>query len=923
MKPFKTFVASLLLLLSISAHSQQESTVIIARNNGFVGAAAPAHVFINYEYMGKLKNDNYIQYTTTDDRVDIAVISSLGICKAISIPLLKQQNNYINVNLAKTYFLKLVTHDEELKSKVMNRTVGTELLVAESSEKSKMLDKHRKKLDKAYGADKVERMEIADLGVYASMYTKNPTAGNTTNTAATTSENPTTKITTLAKVTPATSVNEKVKTVPKEKGEASAIGVEEIYKNYFKYIDPNGKVKSLKSLTRTESISSVTKTNEMEMQNAMISVNFKTKDGKVVSIMKMPTANSKTVFDGSGGYTELSSGFKMDLTPELIQTFKNVDYNFFVEQTIHQDAVVSIKEYEGKKVYSVQYSYTVSGTDMNMEDFYDTNTFEKVLSIQKSVTNGQTYLTTVAYQDYQDFDGIKFPGTQITELNQATLQLKSISQLAYTFNESYTTYANQPLEKAAASLAAVPDAKMSFSDVNLNTVAVASTPVITAETEEELRNSDIFDQLNKREQAHQLVLVKQKELGSSAPAGFSTNTAITVETHGEKERVSRIEQANAGTLKYRRSSLYTLMIDDNTREHYNVIKDAFGNTELSDKFNNHNIGPYLIPAHSKSGEDDQTQLIEDYLNANGVARNLVAKWFNRDANGFFNMNLIAERGQYNASEIDIKVAQSSIRGKAQLSDAGRELINNTFVIVYDYKYTNKAEQAKKRKGWLNAVTTVASFVPGADQVSSISTVAGVASDVVGKGYFVRTRSYLYRLVWNDEIANEFYTTLWIDENNNDEAKKAAFDTTNLFKLEFVGDEYSRNNLQSTIFSSKSSEQLIEIATTKAVDKNIGKLQRNYEEFRVKTPLLSTEPIAAKIGLKEDIDKKDKFEVLEQVLNEDGTTSYERVAIIKVDKAHIWDNTFLSEETAETTEPYTVFKGNNQKLAPGMLIRQIN
>ena len=102
-----------------------------------------------------------------------------------------------------------------------------------------------------------------------------------------------------------------------------------------------------------------------------------------------------------------------------------------------------------------------------------------------------------------------------------------------------------------------------------------------------------------------------------------------------------------------------------------------------------------------------------------------------------------------------------------------------------------------------------------------------------------------------------------------------------------------------------------------------KPQANYEEFRVKTPLLSTEPIAAKIGLKEDIDKKDKFEVLEQVLNEDGTTSYERVAIIKVDKAHIWDNTFLSEETAETTEPYTVFKGNNQKLAPGMLIRQIN
>ena len=211
-----------------------------------------------------------------------------------------------------------------------------------------------------------------------------------------------------------------------------------------------------------------------------------------------------------------------------------------------------------------------------------------------------------------------------------------------------------------------------------------------------------------------------------------------------------------------------------------------------------------------------------------------------------------------------------------------------------------------------------------DNISDVATVAEIGSDIVGKGYFVRTNSYLYRLVWNDEIASEFYNDLWMDESNYDPERKKAFDRSDLFKLEYVGSEISRNNLQSTIFSSKSNEELIEIATIKAVDKNIGKLQRSYEEFRVKTPLLSIDPLAAKIGLKEDLEKNDKFEVLEQVLNEDGTTYYDRVGVIKVDGKHIWDNTYLADEVdGNQDEPYTLFKGNTKKLAPGMLIRQIN
>ena len=210
----------------------------------------------------------------------------------------------------------------------------------------------------------------------------------------------------------------------------------------------------------------------------------------------------------------------------------------------------------------------------------------------------------------------------------------------------------------------------------------------------------------------------------------------------------------------------------------------------------------------------------------------------------------------------------------------------------------QTKRKQQRKGFLNAIASVASFIPGADDIASVAQTAKLASDVIGKGYYVRTTTYLYKLVWDDETADNFYSNYWVDASNPDSKRSDAFDKTSMFKLKYVGSEVSRNNLQSTIFTTKSNDQLIEIATIRAVDKNIGKLQRTFEEFRVKTPLLSGDPISAKIGTKEGIEKGDKFEVLEQMMDEDGITSYKRVGVIKVDKNNIWDNLYLSDEAKE-------------------------
>ena len=726
----------------------------------------------------------------------------------------------------------------------------------------------------------------------------------------------------------------------------SDLSVSEIYSKHLAYIDPGNITPMLSSITRIDATSSLMNSEFSGISSSTTTnstmANFRDNLGRIASVMKMENMNTKTIFDGSNGYTEmdLMGGSRTEMTEELKAMYKVPDMDLLVrERRIPEGAGASLVSVSGRNLYGVSYVLNASYGDTEVTEYYDASTFEKSFMVTKAnLSNGTNTTSIQEFTDYQDFDGLKqhsrsYMATTST-FTQGSSVIATETNHSYKLNESFSSYRDGGLSELSSTLPAIPSGSVSSTSIASAIGGTSSSSAAVPDQDsaqiaaelasvENLEESEYFKSLNLRERAYQLSLRAEKLAGtrSGATVAAAVNTANTAE---RREKIKKMDAAVAGKLKYRRSSLYTMMLDDNRRERYRVIKDAFGNAVLSEKFNDHNIGPYLIPAHGMSGEKDQTKLIEEYLNNKGVARDLVAKWFNRDENGNFNMNLIAERGQYNASEIDVKVAQSSVRGKAMLADAGRELIGNTFVIVYDYKYTNKEEQAKKRGGFLDGLSTVAS-IAGFDDVANIAQGVRVASDVMGKGYFVRTTSYLYRLVWNDDVANEFYTYLWNDASDSDPKRKELFDRSDLFKLEYVGSEKSRNNLQSTIFTSKSDNQLIEIATTRAVDKNIGKLQRTYEEFRVKTPLLSTEPIAAQIGTKEDIERGDKFEVLEQILDEDGTTYYDKIGTIKVQK--VWDNAYLAgdgeDQAKDNQTNYTTFKGSAKKLAPGMLIRQIN
>ncbi len=369
--------------------------------------------------------------------------------------------------------------------------------------------------------------------------------------------------------------------------------------------------------------------------------------------------------------------------------------------------------------------------------------------------------------------------------------------------------------------------------------------------------------------------------------------------------------------KYRRSSLYTVMIDKPDLPYATEIKKNFENSPIPDKFNDHNLGKRIYNVNELPTDGSDSPVL------NAIAKDVVAKWFNRSQSGAFSMNLVKERGSYDASALDIMTAKSSKRGMDFLADAGEDLIGKTFILINEFSYTDKAEVAEKASGWLKVAGALGDHI-GVSGASTVTTLTASGAQVAGKGYIVKTNAHLYQLVWDEETAAVFYNDHWADEKTITADKKKAFDNSTIFKLKYVGTDTSWSDVQSSVFSSKSDEQLIERATVKAVDRVIVKLQKNHEQFKTKTPIYTAEPLTAKIGTKEGVTKKSTFDVLEQREDENGKTEYVVVGSVKVDtKYPIWDNAYgAGEENPESTVDRTYFKKvKGKEFFPGMLLIQ--
>jgi hypothetical protein len=389
--------------------------------------------------------------------------------------------------------------------------------------------------------------------------------------------------------------------------------------------------------------------------------------------------------------------------------------------------------------------------------------------------------------------------------------------------------------------------------------------------------------------------------GRESHADFLIITGSNTEIKSNKENGGAVNR-DTGSVKinkskstrYRRASLYTL-VTNNPSKAYNIpMINSFGNASnvVPEKFNDHNIGPYQVPIEKSIDIPGQ---IENYLNKSKVANQLVAKWFRRTKDGTFDMKLVAERGEYDASFMEQSIAMKTVRGSSMLQDAGEDLLSNTFIIVYDYNFADK-----------------------------------------NKSFKIDLDVYVYRLIWDEATANNFYSNYWIERNTVNTSRKEAFENSSDFKVMYVS-KYP--NITSVVMRYPDNFDYTVDKSYARVKSNIEynfelkdlfknslfKLEEAMEDLRTKFQLYSVDPIAAKIGTKEDVKAGDKFEVLEKTWNANGKVKYKRLGVIRVVNSNkIWDNntsgSWIQSESSKLE--YTEFEGEKNKYTPGMLFRKI-
>lgn len=391
---------------------------------------------------------------------------------------------------------------------------------------------------------------------------------------------------------------------------------------------------------------------------------------------------------------------------------------------------------------------------------------------------------------------------------------------------------------------------------------------------------------------------------------------------------------------YRRGSIYSILISHRDLMFEKDIEDAFCKMPVPDKYNDHGLGKKVFYTSEKkikikdldkhagfkvNGSSDKSQMNEydHFLLNQHVASRLVAKWFHRKkATGVCDMELVKERGYNNASEADKRLAAMSARKDAILQDAGEELIGSTFVLINDIRYIDKGSGSSVVGGVVSAAIKTSNALHGKNTMDQ-KDLGNVISSY--KGFKVKIKTYLYQLVWDEEISSPFYSNVYSEQPND--AKIENFENMrDQFSLVYLGMQESSGRDVSFLGINESEPQVMVLkACQRALDENVANLQKNFEVFKIKTPLNSIDPIKCEIGMKEGITEKSRFEVLETIIDEKGHVEYKRVGVIRPVKDKIWDNRFMAEEehAENSTLGYTTFeKVSGGDFYRGMLVREI-
>ncbi len=423
------------------------------------------------------------------------------------------------------------------------------------------------------------------------------------------------------------------------------------------------------------------------------------------------------------------------------------------------------------------------------------------------------------------------------------------------------------------------------------------------------------------------------------------------------------QEIKDNTTNYRRSSLTMVLIEDDLGKSKDLIIKSYEDNPFPDKYNKHDIkdkkfdpssmkltiedyksaGFYndtlrttkdFLMAKKKPNNairyltDDKSAAVleptkkellqiylDKYISEKDLAKQVAATWFNRKDDGSMNWELIKERGMYSAAEFKKDQASTVADETSFLLDF--ELIGNTYTIFNKMEfYENEPVAAAIRDV---AKIKATEELAGKPDIFLQKALEGIDKvyEKTKEGYTVKCTSFLYQFNWNEEIAKKVDGIFNLD----DQGRKIAWDTTSIFKMNFVGQITSASIVTFKLGETRTEEQIIDLQIRRTMDNALAKLQKKYVQFRPVSPVISIEPLTARIGMKEDLEPGQKFEILEMSYDKNKQPTWKSVGKVSVDKkVPVWDNRQGAEPNLDSDgnplPEATVFKGGS-KAQPGL------
>lgn len=369
--------------------------------------------------------------------------------------------------------------------------------------------------------------------------------------------------------------------------------------------------------------------------------------------------------------------------------------------------------------------------------------------------------------------------------------------------------------------------------------------------------------------------------------------------------------------EYNRNSLSVVVVTRGNQ--YRAESANFANLlQIEEKFDVNAIPTKYVNFDKPAGEAMTAEEAAGIISEYGVAKEVLAYIFNRQADGTMDDILLRERGHYNATDQDV-INAAAAKVNEQFLEWGEKLVSASYILLLDYA---KIEESRNKNG---------EFL----------------------GYTAPVTAYVFKVEMPKEKLDEFYMTCWADTGYSAEDKAkavAAFDAfevtaTQVAKTDAVGasigslvgdlggtfkdlggmfkksskvaegEEEVKEEPAAPVFADKSVEE----ALNESYLSTIPKLENQIPDWQVAVSIASVKPLKAKIGKKEGLKNGQRFRSYFYTEDKEGNLVSKKRGYLRA--TTVYDNRGYATGATDFSEFYQI--SGAQNIQEGWTIKQKN